>query len=104
MKKVVLTIVLSILFVFLGENAGAKAALEKDVKDKSIELKANKTVTNVQNTNYEENWYRLEVTETGSQQFSFKSTGVGESRFIMSIYVVDDDGVLQQAYSEKMSD
>lgn len=104
MKKIFVAFVISFIFVLFSGSVSARAELEKDVKDKASDLKANKTVTNVLNSADEEAWYRFEVTETGSQQFSFKSKGVDGSRFWMGIYVVDDDGVLQQAYVERMKD
>ncbi len=104
MKRFFVALVCCLLFITLGSSVSARAEMEKDVKSKATELVAGKTVSGVLNSSDEVNWYRFVVKDSGAQQFYFKSSAIGASRFWMGIYIVDKDGVLQQAGAWKMND
>ena len=97
MKKFIVSFIFCLLFVLIGNGINAKAALEKDVEGKATELKANKKVSDKLNSTDEEKWFKFEVKETGTQQFSLEHKDNGTFWYV--IYYVDDDKVLQQVLS-----
>ncbi len=105
MKRFFVALVCCLLFITLGSSVSARAEMESEVSDKAVEIASNKLVEDVLNDDSEVKWYKYKVAETGSQQFFFKSSGIGRNnRFSFRVYYSDEDGVLQEIYRDALGD